>query len=57
MYSPTDGRPEPAGAAPPVARALVRLGAAVVQNCAARGLETQGGRVCGVVTERGTIRT
>ena len=57
VFSPTDGIADPAGAAPAVARALVRLGAAVVQNCAARGLETQGGRVCGVVTERGTIRT
>ena len=34
-----------------------RLGVKLFQNCAARGLETQGGSVSGVVTEKGTIRT
>ena len=56
VHSPTDGAADPSRAAPAVARAIMKLGGAVMQNCAVRGLETQGGRVSGVVTERGTIR-
>ena len=41
---------------PPSPRALLKLGGTVHQDCAARGIETEGGRVCGVVTEKGTIR-
>ncbi|MFA1624941.1 NAD(P)/FAD-dependent oxidoreductase [Rhizobium mongolense] len=57
VFSPTDGTADPASAAPAVAAALLKLGGTVHQSCAARGLETEGGRVCGVVTEHGTIRT
>jgi glycine/D-amino acid oxidase-like deaminating enzyme len=57
VFSPTDGIADPANAAPAVARALMKLGATVHQGCAARGIETAGGRVSGVVTEKGTIRT
>ncbi|MGG6895034.1 MULTISPECIES: NAD(P)/FAD-dependent oxidoreductase [Rhizobium] len=57
VFSPTDGIADPANAAPAVARAIVKLGSTVHQNCAARGLETEGGRVSGVVTESGVIRT
>ncbi|WP_424812254.1 NAD(P)/FAD-dependent oxidoreductase [Roseococcus sp. YIM B11640] len=57
VYSPTDGKAEPRLAAPAIARAAMRAGAAILQNCAARGLETTAGRVSAVVTERGTIRT
>ena len=35
----------------------MRLGASVHQSCAARGLELEAGRVAGVVTEAGVIRT
>ena len=35
----------------------MKLGGTVHQNCAARGIELQGGRVSGVVTEAGTIKT
>ena len=38
-----------------MAQAARRLGAVIVTNCAARGYETKGGRISGVVTERGTI--
>jgi len=55
LYSPTDGRAEPTKAAPAIANAARDLGAAILTNCAVRGIETKGGRVCGVVTERGTI--
>ena len=56
VHSPTDGRAEPALAAPAIAEGARRLGATIHQECAARGLETSAGRVSGVVTEKGTIR-
>jgi glycine/D-amino acid oxidase-like deaminating enzyme len=55
LYTPTDGRAEPSKAAPAIAEAARRHGAAVLTGCAVRGVETRGGRVCGVVTERGRI--
>jgi glycine/D-amino acid oxidase-like deaminating enzyme len=57
VCSPSDGTADPAKAAPAVAAAIMRLGGAVLQNCAARGIELEGGRVSGVVTEAGTIKT
>ena len=57
VFSPSDGTADPSMAAPAVARAIMTLGGTVHQNCAARGLETEGGRVSAVVTEKGTIRT
>lgn len=56
VVSPRDGRAEPAMAAPALATAARRLGATLHQNCAARGLDTAGGRICGVFTEKGRIR-
>ncbi|MEI2301939.1 NAD(P)/FAD-dependent oxidoreductase [Ensifer sp. MJa1] len=57
VFSPTDGTADPASAAPVVARAILKLGGTVHQSCAARGIETESGRLSGVVTEHGTIRT
>ncbi|MCA1407997.1 FAD-binding oxidoreductase [Ensifer sp. IC3342] len=57
VFSPTDGTADPASAAPAVARAILKLGGTVHQSCAARGIETEGGPLSGVVTEHGTIRT
>jgi glycine/D-amino acid oxidase-like deaminating enzyme len=57
VLSPTDGIADPSRAAPIIARGVMRAGGTVHQGCAARGLETEGGRVCGVVTEQGIIRT
>ncbi|CDX12181.1 putative deaminase [Mesorhizobium plurifarium] len=57
VFSPTDGTADPSRAAPAVARAILKLGGTVLQNCAARGIEIEGGRLCAVVTENGTIRT
>ncbi|CDX33740.1 putative deaminase [Mesorhizobium sp. ORS 3359] len=57
VFSPTDGTADPSRAAPAVGRAILKLGGSVHQNCAARGIETEGGRLSGVVTESGTIRT
>jgi glycine/D-amino acid oxidase-like deaminating enzyme len=55
LSTPSDGRAEPAHAAPAIAEAARRLGAAILTHCAVRGIETEGGRIAGVVTERGTI--
>lgn len=57
LHTPSDGRAEPARAAPAIAAAARRLGVTVHQNCAARGIETKGGAVDAVVTETGRIRT
>ncbi len=57
VHSQMDGIADPGQAVPAVARAVMALGSTVHQACAARGIETTGGAVSGVVTERGTIRT
>lgn len=55
LSTPSDGRAEPARAAPAIAEGARRLGATILTGCAVRGIETTGGRVSGVVTERGPI--
>jgi len=55
LYTPSDGRGEPQQAAPAIAEAARRHGATVLTQCAVRGIETQGGRVAAVVTEKGRI--
>jgi glycine/D-amino acid oxidase-like deaminating enzyme len=57
MYTASDGRAEPHKAAPAIARTAARLGAHILTACAVRGLDVEGGRVSGVVTEHGRIRT
>lgn len=56
IITPSDGRAEPTLAASAIARAAMAKGAIIVEKCAARTLSTSGGRVSGVVTERGEIR-
>jgi glycine/D-amino acid oxidase-like deaminating enzyme len=55
LYTPSDGRAEPGLAAPAIAEAARRLGATILTRCAVRGIETQAGRISGVVTEKGRI--
>jgi glycine/D-amino acid oxidase-like deaminating enzyme len=55
LYTATDGRAEPQKAVPALAAAARANGAIIVEDCAVRGLDTQGGRLVGVVTERGRI--
>ncbi|WP_395681485.1 NAD(P)/FAD-dependent oxidoreductase [Inquilinus sp.] len=55
LYSASDGRAEPQRAAPAIARAARRAGAAILTDCAVRGVDREGGRITGVVTERGRI--
>ena len=57
VFSPSDGTANPTRAAPLIARGIMQAGGSVHQMCAARGIETEAGRVSGVVTEAGTIRT
>jgi len=55
LSTPSDGRAEPAHAAPAIAEAARRLGTTILTQCAVRGVETTGGQISGVVTERGRI--
>jgi glycine/D-amino acid oxidase-like deaminating enzyme len=57
VWSPTDGIADPSRAAPLIAKGVEKHGGQVIQFCAARGLETSGGKVSAVVTEKGTITT
>jgi glycine/D-amino acid oxidase-like deaminating enzyme len=57
VFSPSDGTADPSRAAPVVARGILKAGGSVHQMCAARGIETEAGRVSAVITEAGTIRT
>jgi len=56
LYTPGDGRAEPFIAVPAMARAVQHRGGMIFTSCAARGIETEAGRVSAVVTERGTIK-
>lgn len=55
MVTPADGRAEPQRAAPAIAEAARDKGAVVLTECAVRAVETAGGAISGVVTERGVI--
>ncbi len=55
LYTPSDGKAEPTKASPAIAEAARKLGAKVFTECAVRTIETKGGRVSGVVTEKGQI--
>ena len=57
IHSPTDGRGEPSLAVPALAEAARKLGATLHQYCAARGLDIQAGKVTGVITEKGLVRS
>jgi glycine/D-amino acid oxidase-like deaminating enzyme len=57
LYTESDGRAEPHKAVPAIARALRAKGVPVLESCAVRGLDLEAGRVAGVVTEHGSIRT
>ncbi len=52
----SDGKAEPFVAVPALARAAQRSGAVIIEDCAVRTLEREGGRIAGVVTEKGRVR-
>ena len=56
MMTASDGRAEPWLAVPALARAARRAGVAVVEDCAVRALDRAGGRIGGIVTEKGPVR-
>lgn len=55
LHVARDLRAEPFVAVPALAAIAARAGAVVVENCAVRTLDRQGGAVTGVVTEAGSI--
>jgi glycine/D-amino acid oxidase-like deaminating enzyme len=55
LFTAADGRAEPQRAAPAIAEAARDKGAAILTECAVRGIETAGGKISGVITERGRI--
>ena len=57
LYTPSDCRAEPHKAVPAIAKAASQIGAHIITGCAARGIDKANGRVSGVVTENGTIKT
>jgi len=56
LHTPSDGFAEPHLATRLIVQGARRLGATIVEGCAVRGFETEGGRVSEVVTEKGRIR-
>ncbi|HYG41838.1 MAG TPA: FAD-binding oxidoreductase [Bordetella sp.] len=56
LYSASDGVAEPGIATHGIAGLARQHGAMVLEQCAARGLDVQAGRVTGVITERGPVR-
>ncbi|MDA1076600.1 MAG: FAD-binding oxidoreductase [Proteobacteria bacterium] len=57
MFTASDGRAEPFKAVPALATVLRERGALIREACAVRSVETQGGRVSGVITEHGRVAT
>tara|TARA_Y100000591_G_scaffold243281_1_gene214043 strand:- start:32 stop:1135 length:1104 start_codon:yes stop_codon:yes gene_type:complete len=53
----TDGRAEPQKATLAIAKAAEDLGASIISGCSVRGIETSGGRLSRVITEKGAIST
>lgn len=55
LHCASDGRAEPQWAVPRLAQFARARGARILTRCAARGIETAGGRIVSVVTERGPV--
>lgn len=56
IYTASDGRAEPTLAGSAMANAAIAKGATIIENCAVRSLSTSGGKVSGVITEKGEIQ-
>ncbi|BDA61770.1 NAD(P)/FAD-dependent oxidoreductase [Shewanella xiamenensis] len=56
QHQPSDGTGEPAWSVPLMASAARAAGVKIIAPVAVRGIETQGGQVSHVVTERGVVR-
>lgn len=55
LYTPSDGQAEPALATTAFARAAMRSGVRILEDCGALAIEMSGGKVSGVLTEHGLI--
>ena len=55
-YTPNDARAEAWQAIPAIAELAQSEGVQIVENCAVRVLDVAGGKIKGVVTEKGTIK-
>ncbi|MFG6079323.1 NAD(P)/FAD-dependent oxidoreductase [Paracoccus litorisediminis] len=55
LTTPSDARAEPWSAVPAIAGLAADAGVTICEDCAVRGVETSGGRISGVVTEKGRI--
>ncbi len=55
LFTASDARAEPWVALPTLVAGAVRRGVTVVEGCAVRALDRQGGRLVGVMTEQGRI--
>ena len=53
LWTASDARAEPWIAVPALARAAQRMGVAIIEDCAVRTLDIAGGKVTGIVTEKG----
>ena len=51
----TDGRAEPQKATLAIAKAAQNLGASIITGCSVRGIETSGGSLSRIITEKGPI--
>jgi len=56
-YTPNDARVEPWAAIPAIAELAQSEGVIIRENCAARALDIQAGKITAVITESGTIKT
>jgi len=57
LHTSSDYRAEPEVAVPAFAEIAVREGAQIIEHCAVRCLDITNGKVAGVVTEKGRVRT
>ena len=57
LITPSDMRAEPWVAVPALAALAVKEGVRIIENCAVRKLDLAAGRVAGVSTEAGAVRT
>ena len=57
LYTPTDYRAEPWATVPALARLAAEASATIIEDCAVRLLDLEGGQVAGVITEKGRIKT
>ncbi len=55
LFTASDARAEPWVAVPKLAEGAMARGAAIVEDCAVRRLDIQGGQIVGVFTEKGRI--